>query len=53
MKDKKEKTFLTEYEGEDGKYTGPRIKAKTWEEAEAKAKEALTVIGELKTTFCV
>jgi hypothetical protein len=48
-----EKTFLTEYEGEDGKYTGPHIKARTWEEAQAKAKEALIVYGKLESTFSV
>jgi hypothetical protein len=45
-----EKTFLTEYEGEDGRYAGPHIKARTWEEAKAKAKETLAVVGELKAT---
>jgi hypothetical protein len=46
-----EKTFITEYETEDGKYAGPHIKARTWEEAEAKAKKTLVVLGELVTTF--
>jgi len=45
-----EKTFITQYEQEDGTYAGPEIKARSWEEARAKAEKALQVIGELAAT---
>jgi hypothetical protein len=35
-----DRIFITEYESEGKRYAGPRIRARSWEEAEAKAKEA-------------
>jgi|GEM_PF-4306178 len=32
MDKKEQKTFITEYEQEDGKYAGPHINARSWEE---------------------
>ncbi len=54
MRDEKEqKTFITVYEQKDGKYADPHIQARSWEEARAKAKESLSVIGELVATSFV
>ena len=42
-----EKTFITHFEKENGRYAGPPIKARSWEEAEAEAKKILKVVGVL------
>lgn len=39
--------FITEFEKDGGRYEGPRIPASSWKEAEAKAGQALSVVGAL------
>ncbi len=47
MMETSEQTFITEFIKDGEKYEVPQLKAVSWQEAEAKAREVITVVGEL------